>query len=268
MPSSNIVFCRECNVSLYKNPTAAFPTAYKTYMYNSVINTLKSFFSRKNFVENIKKWTTSGASICTLRDIYDGRVWNEFKLNVGDALPFVKESVYNLMLTINVDWFQPYKGTQYPVGVMYLTIQNLPREVQNLRNNIILAGSILLNRNKSQAVMINTAELHGCTKIVDGHRESFGYHKDRIHTTPLPPPLKTIHPDVWPVSLTRNDGPKLVIGTQVSNTLVTSSIRLDHKLPPSVGGITTNFNLIVNDSFASDLGMKKHRNVVQGNFDT
>ncbi|CAO3668382.1 unnamed protein product [Rhizopus microsporus] len=30
-PSSNVVFCQACNVSLYKNPTAAFPTAYKTY---------------------------------------------------------------------------------------------------------------------------------------------------------------------------------------------------------------------------------------------
>lgn len=153
-PSSNVVFCQACNVSLYKNPTAAFPTAYKTYMYNSVINTLKTFFLRKNFVENIKKWTTRDASTGALRDIYDGRVWNEFKLNAGDALPFVKESVYNLMLTINIDWFQPYKGTQYSVGAIYLTIQNLPREVRNLRNNIIFVG-LMPGPKEPKTVQIN-----------------------------------------------------------------------------------------------------------------
>ncbi|KAG1205093.1 hypothetical protein G6F69_009518 [Rhizopus microsporus] len=88
-------------------------------MYNSVINTLKTFFLRKNFVENIKKWTTRDTSTGALRDIYDGRVWNEFKLNAGDALPFVKESVYNLMLTINIDWFQPYKGTHAKLEKQY-----------------------------------------------------------------------------------------------------------------------------------------------------
>lgn len=93
--------------------------------------------------------------------------------------------------------------------------------------------------------MINTVELYGRTKVVDGYREPFGNHKDGIHTTSVPPSLKTIHPDVWPVSLTRNDGPKLVIGTQVSNALVMSSILLDHKLLPPIGSITTNFNLIV-----------------------
>ncbi|KAG1175445.1 hypothetical protein G6F70_000352 [Rhizopus microsporus] len=83
--------------------------------------------------------------------------------------------------------------------------------------------------------------------------QSFGNHKDGVHTASLPPPIKAIHPDVWPVSLPRNDGPKLVIGTQVSNALVTSSIRLDQKLLPSVGDITTNFNLTATGSFASKI---------------
>ena len=35
---------------------------------------------------------------------------------------------YSYLLTLNVDWFQPYKHIQYSVGSIYLTIQNLPRE--------------------------------------------------------------------------------------------------------------------------------------------
>ena len=41
---------------------------------------------------------------------------------------------------INVDWFQPYKHTQYSVGVVYLTVLNLPRHLRNKSNNIILVG--------------------------------------------------------------------------------------------------------------------------------
>ncbi|KAG1139651.1 hypothetical protein G6F37_010696 [Rhizopus arrhizus] len=101
--------------------------------------------------------------------------------------------------------------------------------------------------------MINTVELYGRTKVVDGHREPFGKLKDGVHATSLPPPLNTIHPDIWPVSLSRNDGPKLIVGTQVLNALVTASICLDQKLFPSVGAVTSNFNLTLSDSFATKI---------------
>ncbi|KAL1930710.1 hypothetical protein VTP01DRAFT_10872 [Rhizomucor pusillus] len=40
----------------------------------------------------------------------------------------------------------------------------------------------------------------------------------------------------------KTDGTKLVIGTQVSNALPTSTIRLDTKLPPTAGASTLNSN--------------------------
>ncbi|KAG1440026.1 hypothetical protein G6F56_012072 [Rhizopus delemar] len=46
------------------------------------------------------------------------------------------------MLTLNVDWFQPYKGTQHSTGAIYMTIQNLPRDERNLRKNVLLVGLI------------------------------------------------------------------------------------------------------------------------------
>ena len=33
----------------------------------------------------------------------------------------------NLLLSVNTDWFQPFKRTRYSVGVMYLVVLNLPR---------------------------------------------------------------------------------------------------------------------------------------------
>ena len=46
------------------------------------------------------------------------------------------------MLTLNVDWFQPFSHTEYSVGAIYLTLQNLPRSERFKEENIILVGVI------------------------------------------------------------------------------------------------------------------------------
>ncbi|KAG2226976.1 hypothetical protein INT45_006383 [Circinella minor] len=107
----------------------------------------------------------------------------------------------------------------------------------------ILAGAILLNTSNYQAIMINTVEMYGRTKSVDQHRGSFEKLKRGARPNSLPPPIKTLHPDVWPVSLEQH-------GMEASNALVASSARLDEKLPVSIGGMTTHFRLNnIKDSF-------------------
>ena len=46
------------------------------------------------------------------------------------------------MLTLNVDWFQPFDRTQYSVGAIYLTVQNLPRNERYREENVIVVGII------------------------------------------------------------------------------------------------------------------------------
>ena len=41
---------------------------------------------------------------------------------------------------MSVNWFQPFLHTQYSVGALYLTIQNLPRDVRCKEENVILVG--------------------------------------------------------------------------------------------------------------------------------
>jgi hypothetical protein len=43
---------------------------------------------------------------------------------------------------LNVDWFQPYKHTHHSVGVVYLSINNLPRHLRYKPSNILLTGII------------------------------------------------------------------------------------------------------------------------------
>ena len=49
---------------------------------------------------------------------------------------------YSFLLTLNVDWFQPFIRTVYSTGAIYMTIQNLPREERYKHKNVILVGII------------------------------------------------------------------------------------------------------------------------------
>ena len=49
---------------------------------------------------------------------------------------------HNLGFMLNVDWLQPYKHSQYSVGVLYLSILNLPSSERYKLENIIVVGCI------------------------------------------------------------------------------------------------------------------------------
>ncbi|OAD80867.1 hypothetical protein PHYBLDRAFT_61914 [Phycomyces blakesleeanus NRRL 1555(-)] len=44
------------------------------------------------------------------------------------------------MLTLNIDWFQPFDGQTHSSGAIYLSINNLPRSEHLKPENIILVG--------------------------------------------------------------------------------------------------------------------------------
>jgi len=46
------------------------------------------------------------------------------------------------LLTLNINWFEPCECGVYSVGAIYMCIQNLPRDVRYLPENIIIVGII------------------------------------------------------------------------------------------------------------------------------
>ncbi|KAG2226540.1 hypothetical protein INT45_014284 [Circinella minor] len=68
------------------------------------------------------------------------------------------------------------------------------------------------------------------------HREPFGMKKQSTIPTSLPPTVALRYDDVYSVTLNSQHGPKLVIGTQTLNYLVTSFVRLDKEEKPSLEG--------------------------------
>ncbi|OBZ80159.1 hypothetical protein A0J61_11792 [Choanephora cucurbitarum] len=75
----------------------------KEYPYCSLITLFKKFFLRQGFAERKNRAVVEGY----LRDFYDAENFTSFKTSPDDTTAFTAESDYNLLLTLNVDWFGP-----------------------------------------------------------------------------------------------------------------------------------------------------------------
>ena len=93
---------------------------------------------RPGFLRSCEKWRDREYTIPSgfLGDVYDGRVWQSFKQSNFLSSP------YSYLLSLNIDWFQPFKNVEYSVGAIYLTVQNLPRQERFKEANIMLVGII------------------------------------------------------------------------------------------------------------------------------
>ncbi len=99
----------------------------KVYPYRSLKKSLCHILSKPDYIEKCEQWRSRMAVLANdiLADIYDGQVWKQFtEVELNRFL----DTPHSYLLTMNVDWFQPYKRSIYSTGAIYLTLQNLPRE--------------------------------------------------------------------------------------------------------------------------------------------
>ena len=110
----------------------------KEFAYQPLQRAFSCLVRREGFLDACEQWRGRMSSIppSYLGDVYDGRVWQTFATNRFLQAP------HNYLLTLNVDWFQPFTHIQYSVGAIYLTIQNLPRSERYKEENVILVGII------------------------------------------------------------------------------------------------------------------------------
>lgn len=113
----------------------------KAYPYRSLKNSILQMINRPNFLQRCEHWRERCNIIPDgyLGDIYDGDIWHKF--TSSEANNFLK-SPYSYLLTMNIDWFQPFTRSVYSTGAVYLTIQNLPRCERYKSKNVILVGVI------------------------------------------------------------------------------------------------------------------------------
>ena len=123
----------------------------KVYQYRSIIDSLKRLTKRQNFLTSCEHWRKRAVSENMYADVYDGAVWRDLQYINGS--PFLA-SPHNLCLMMNVDWFNPYKHSQYSAGAIYLVVMNLPRKLRYKFENILLVG--LIPGPKEPALHINS----------------------------------------------------------------------------------------------------------------
>ena len=82
---------------------------FKIYPYHSLISAIQRLVVRDNFLKNIEHWRIRTVPPGFLCDMYEGEMWKEF---LGEDETGFLQSRYNLCLTINVDWFQPFTHTR------------------------------------------------------------------------------------------------------------------------------------------------------------
>lgn len=112
----------------------------KVYCYKSLESTFQELLMRPGFHDNCEYWRTR--DICETNlygEIYDGEMWKNFQHD-GNS-PFLSVP-FNYALMLNVDWFQPYTHTNSSIGVIYLSVLNLPCHIRYKRSNVILIGII------------------------------------------------------------------------------------------------------------------------------
>ena len=112
-------------VQLRSGATIFRPT--KVFCYQSLKKSISLLFQQEHFVKAIQLWRERLVPEEIMGDVYDGNLWHE---------------TYNLMLFLNVNWFQPFTHLTDSLGAIYLSVQNLPRSERYKLENVILVGII------------------------------------------------------------------------------------------------------------------------------
>lgn len=108
--------CGSTLLKLVKNSSGTINLCpSQVYCYKSLVSSLRELLSRSDFFEQCEHWRNRKTKPNTLSDIYDGSVWKDFMEVNG--VPFLSMP-YNFALSLNVDWFQPFKHTQHSIGVL------------------------------------------------------------------------------------------------------------------------------------------------------
>lgn len=111
----------------------------KVFCCRSLLDCCKELVGQPGILDIFGHWKKRSIPAGIMADVYDGAVWKSFlKINQQDFLL----DKYTLGLSLNVDWFRPYKHIEYSVGVIYIAVLNYPRELRYLQENILLMGII------------------------------------------------------------------------------------------------------------------------------
>ena len=108
----------------------------KTFCYFPLKGYIQRLLIRSGFLNKCQDWMNRFISSGNLSDVYDGAIWKEHMSLTNPQTP------NTLGLMLNIDWFKPFKHLTYSVGVIYMTIMNLPHFCHHKQENVLTLGII------------------------------------------------------------------------------------------------------------------------------
>ena len=124
-------FGKKCGCELGYFRSLAF--AQKKWSYHKAFHFippsvwLKAMFSDESFRTLLATSQNREVASDEKQDVYDGEIWKDFLENPLDtSVPFLSNQ-NNIGLMLNVDWFKPFKRSEYKVAALMMTVLNLPR---------------------------------------------------------------------------------------------------------------------------------------------
>ena len=111
---------------------------FKEFIYQSPSKGLSKLINKDDFFLKCQAWKDRKVGDGEMGDVYDGNMWQNFNRCNKNFL----DSAESILFALNIDWFQPFEHSTHSVGVMYLTVLNLPREMRNREENVIVVGII------------------------------------------------------------------------------------------------------------------------------
>ena len=139
---------RTCGALLLRHRRAkngdSFLAPKEVFAFRSIKDSLRDMFRRPGFADKCNEWKQQSDSdnrpadgVWT--DIFDEKLFKDFLVVNGED--FLRGR-HGLAFQLFVDWYQPFKHTQYSLGVMMLSILNLPRDQRYKKENVIISGFI------------------------------------------------------------------------------------------------------------------------------
>lgn len=116
---------------------------FKTFHFYPPSDWLKKFFAQNEFIDQLYQGNRQKSNV--FQDVYDGQIWKDF-VNADFF-----NTKYNVGLMLYIDWFKPFKRSEYAVGALMLTVLNLPRTERFKKKWTIVAGKLM---HKSTLVLV------------------------------------------------------------------------------------------------------------------
>ena len=138
------------------------------YPFSTIRQQLATLYLQSDFENSLRHWANRSRFDNILTDVYDGQIWRTLKETSDHDLPnFFHPEVANsnLSLMLNLNWFQPYEGTNYSIGVIYVTIYNLPQDIHFKQGNLLILSILPGSHVKMLAITVILRHSVVCNRL-------------------------------------------------------------------------------------------------------